>query len=64
MGYVACAKIMAQSFDQRIDFSSVVCVSGSGGMHAGLITGFAGTQSNIPVIGINEMKEKQSKKRK
>ena len=43
---------MAQSFDQGIDFSSVVCVSGSG-VHAGLITGFAGTQSNIPVIGIN-----------
>ena len=40
MGYVACAQeIMAQSFEQGIDFSSVVCVSGSG-MHAGLITGF------------------------
>ena len=40
MGYVACAQeIMAQSFEQGIDFSSVVCVSGSA-VCAGLITGF------------------------
>ncbi len=32
MGYVACAQeIMAQSFEQGIDFSTVVCVSGSAG---------------------------------
>ncbi len=55
---------MAQSFDQRIDFSSVVCVSGSGGMHAGLITGFAGTQSNIPVIGINVSRGKAEQEEK
>ena len=65
MGYVACAQeIMAQSFDQGIDFSSVVCVSGSGGMHAGLITGFAGTQSNIPVIGINVSRGKAEQEEK
>ena len=46
MGYVACAQeIMAQSFEQGIDFSSVICVSGSGGMHAGLITGFWNAKS-------------------
>ena len=65
MGYVACAQeIMAQSFDQGIDFSSVICVSGSGGMHAGLITGFAGTQSNIPVIGINVSRGKAEQEEK
>lgn len=65
MGYVACAQeIMAQSFEQGIDFSSVVCVSGSGGMHAGLITGFSGTQSQIPVIGINVSRGKAEQEEK
>lgn len=65
MGYVACAQeIMAQSFDQGIDFSTVVCVSGSAGMHAGLITGFSGTQSNIPVIGINVSRGKAEQEEK
>lgn len=65
MGYVACAQeIMAQSFEQGIDFSSVVCVSGSAGMHAGLITGFAGTQSHIPVIGINVSRGKAEQEEK
>lgn len=58
-GYVSCAQeILNQSFNQGIDFNTVVCVSGSGGMHAGLITGFHGSQSNIPVIGINVSKRK------
>lgn len=53
-GYVACAQeILAQSFNQGLDFKAIVCVSGSGGMHAGLVTGFYGSQSKIPVIGIN-----------
>lgn len=55
---------MAQSFDQGIDFSTVVCVSGSAGMHAGLITGFAGTQSHIPVIGINVSRGKAEQEEK
>jgi len=53
-GYAACAQeILAQSFDLGLDIDTVVCVSGSGGMHAGLVTGFYGSGSNIPVIGIN-----------
>ncbi|KFN03167.1 D-cysteine desulfhydrase [Bacillus clarus] len=65
MGYVACAQeIMAQSFEQGIDFNSVVCVSGSGGMHAGLITGFYGTQSHIPVIGMNVSRGKAEQEEK
>ena len=39
-------------------------VSGSGGMHAGLITGFAGTQSHIPVIGINVSRGKAEQEEK
>jgi D-cysteine desulfhydrase len=41
LGYVACAdEILAQSFDLGIDFDAVVCASGSGGTHSGLLAGF------------------------
>ena len=53
-GYVACAEeILAQTFDMGINIDRVVCASGSAGTHAGLVTGFHGNNSNIPVIGIN-----------
>ncbi len=53
-GYVACAEeILAQTFELGISIDRVICASGSTGTHAGLITGFHGNNSNIPVIGIN-----------
>jgi D-cysteine desulfhydrase len=53
-GYAACAQeILAQLFEDGIRLDCVVCASGSTGTHAGLITGFYGTNSNLPVIGIN-----------
>jgi len=53
-GYVACAEeILAQTFDLGINIDRVVCASGSTGTHAGLVVGFHGNNSNIPVIGIN-----------
>lgn len=53
-GYVACAEeILAQSFDKGISFDYIVTTSGSAGTHAGLVTGFYGNNTNIPVIGIN-----------
>jgi D-cysteine desulfhydrase len=53
-GYVACAEeILAQTFDQGINIDRIICASGSAGTHAGLVTGFHGNNSNIPVIGIN-----------
>ena len=53
-GYVACAQeILAQIFDLGINIDRIVCASGSAGTHAGLVTGFYGNNSNIPVIGIN-----------
>ncbi|MCO0600442.1 D-cysteine desulfhydrase [Peribacillus butanolivorans] len=64
-GYAACAQeILAQSFNQGIDMKSVVCVSGSGGMHAGLVTGFHGNQSGISVIGINVSRGKAEQEEK
>jgi D-cysteine desulfhydrase len=58
-GYVACAEeILAQTFEMGIDMSRIICASGSAGTHAGLVTGFWGNNSNIPVIGINVSRPK------
>ena len=51
-GHVACAEeILAQAFDQGINFDYIVTTSGSAGTHAGLVVGFYGNNSNIPVRG-------------
>lgn len=58
-GYVACAEeTLAQLFQLGIHIDRVVCASGSGGTHAGLVAGFHGTNSGIPVIGINVSRKK------
>ena len=59
-GYVACAEeILQQAFEQGVSFSRVVCASGSAGTHAGLVTGFYGNNSNIPVVGIDVSRPKE-----
>ncbi len=59
LGYVACAEeILAQSFEMSLPIDHVVCSSGSGGTHAGLVAGFYGNQSGIPVTGISVRAEK------
>lgn len=63
-GYVACAEeILAQAFDMGLNIDRVVCASGSGGTHAGLIVGFFGTSSDIPVIGINVSRRKDDQEK-
>lgn len=58
-GYVACAEeTLAQSFDLGIPIDRVVCASGSGGTHAGLVAGFCGNNSGIPVVGVNVSRKK------
>lgn len=58
-GYVACAEeILSQAFEKGLKFDYVVCASGSAGTHAGLVTGFYGNSSNIPVIGVNVRRTK------
>ena len=53
-GYVACAEeILAQCFEKGLNLDAVITTSGSGGTHAGLVVGFWGNNSNIPVYGIN-----------
>jgi D-cysteine desulfhydrase len=59
-GYVACAEeMLAQTFDLGINIDRIICASGSAGTHAGLVTGFYGNNSNIPVIGINVSRPKE-----
>jgi D-cysteine desulfhydrase len=58
-GYVACAEeILAQTFDLGLNIDRIICASGSAGTHAGLVTGFYGNNSNLPVIGINVSRSK------
>ncbi|MBN1671538.1 MAG: D-cysteine desulfhydrase [Kiritimatiellae bacterium] len=61
LGYVACAQeILAQMFDRGVTFDYVVCASCSAGTHAGLIIGFRGNNSGIPVLGINAAGRKRA----
>jgi D-cysteine desulfhydrase len=61
LGYVACAEeILNQIFEKGLRIHRVVCASGSAGTHAGLVTGFCGTNSNIPVVGINVNRTKEA----
>jgi D-cysteine desulfhydrase len=59
-GYVACAEeILAQAFENGLRIDRVVCASGSAGTHAGLVTGFYGNNSNIPIVGIDVSRPKE-----
>ena len=58
-GYVACAEeILAQAFEKGLRIDHIVCASGSAGTHAGLVAGFYGNNSDIPVIGVNVSRTK------
>jgi len=59
LGYAACAQeILSQAFDQGLRIDRVVCASGSAGTHAGLLVGFIGLNSGIPVVGMNVSRPK------
>ncbi len=63
-GYVACAEeILGQLFEKGLQVDRVICASGSTGTHAGLITGFYGNNSHLPVIGINVSRDKTEQER-
>lgn len=64
-GYTACAQeLLSQAYEQQIKIDYVVCTSGSGGMHAGLVAGFQGLNSEVPVIGINISRKKAEQEKK
>jgi L-cysteate sulfo-lyase len=53
LGYVTCALELAQqAFDQGLAITTVVHATGSAGTQAGLVAGFEGARSQIPVLGI------------
>ncbi|GAB3260898.1 D-cysteine desulfhydrase family protein [Arthrobacter pigmenti] len=65
LGYVSCAEeILAQSFEMSLPIDHVICSSGSGGTHSGLVAGFYGNQSGIPVTGISVRAEKATQESK
>jgi 1-aminocyclopropane-1-carboxylate deaminase/D-cysteine desulfhydrase-like pyridoxal-dependent ACC family enzyme len=54
LGYVSCAmEILGQAFEKGIQFDHLVCASGSGGTHAGLLVGMHATGSTVPITGIS-----------
>jgi len=54
LGYVSCSQeILAQAFDKTIKFDPLVCASGSGGTHSGILVGVQAMGSKIPVTGIS-----------
>lgn len=65
LGYVNCAEeILRQSFDMGLSFDHIVCSSGSGGTHTGLIAGLIGNNANIPLTGISVRAEKDAQEEK
>ncbi len=61
-GYVACAQeITKQLFEMGLQIDHIITPSGSAGTHAGLVTGFYGMNTNIPITGISvrNSREKQ-----
>lgn len=65
LGYAACAQeILSQTFEAGLDIDHVVCASGSGGTHAGLIAGFCSAQSGITITGISVRAEQAAQETK
>jgi D-cysteine desulfhydrase len=59
LGYVSCAEeILSQLFEMGLSVDHVITASGSAGTHAGLVAGFYGNNSGIPVTGINVSRTK------
>ncbi len=54
LGYVTCAlEILEQAMEMDIELSEVVHGTGSTGTQAGLVCGFEGSNSHVPVLGIS-----------
>ena len=60
LGYVSCAmELVHQADDRGLRIDHVVHATGSNGTQAGLVVGFQGLNSGIPVTGITVSKTKQ-----
>jgi D-cysteine desulfhydrase len=61
LGYAACAlETLAQIQEMRLRFDALVCGSGSGGTHAGLVAGLTAMSAGLPVIGVNVSRPKDA----
>ena len=61
LGYVVCALELVDQFNnQGLNVDSVVHATGSAGTQAGLLAGFEGTRSQIPVLGIGVRAAKEA----
>jgi len=59
-GYAVCAEeTMNQLNEVRLNIDHIVVPSGSAGTHAGMVTGMAGVNGNIPISGINVSRTRQ-----
>lgn len=60
LGYVNCAlELLQQANDAGLEIAHVVHATGSTGTQAGLVTGFRGSGSGIPVVGISVRAERE-----
>jgi len=60
LGYVRCAQeTMEQLFHESLDIHTMIVPSGSAGTHAGMVVGMYGTNTNIPVLGVNVSRPKE-----
>lgn len=63
LGYVSCAhEIMAQVKEGHPRFDHIVCASGSGGTHAGLLAGFSSSGWSVTGINVSRSREEQEEK--
>ncbi len=61
LGYVNCAlELLQQANDAGLEIAHVVHATGSTGTQAGLVTGFRGSGSGIPVLGISVRAEREA----
>ena len=60
LGYVNCAvELLHQANTAGLEIAHVVHATGSTGTQAGLVTGFSGSNSGIPVLGISVRAQRQ-----
>lgn len=65
LGYVSCAEeTLQQTFEMGLRLGHIVVSSGSGGTHAGMVTGMWGNNSGIPITGISVRAEKNAQEGK
>ncbi len=64
LGYVSCAlEMLHQANDTGLRIDHVVHATGSAGTQAGLVVGFAGSNSGIPVLGISVRQPREKQER-